>query len=449
MNKNDLILVSVDDHISEPADMFHAHVPARYKEHAPRVIIEPDGVQQWYYGDLRGRNMGLNAVAGKPREMYNIDASSYDEMRPGCFNVDERVRDMNAGGQLAGLNFPNWTGFAGQVLNQGPDRDTNLVMIRAYNDWHVDEWCGAYPGRFIPCGILPLFDVEEAAKEIKRLADKGCHAVTFSENPEALKMPSIHTDYWYPLFKAASDNQTVLCTHIGSSSKMPAFSSDAPPSVGMTGSSINSMYTLVELMWAEFWSDFPDLRFSLTEGDVGWIPYLLWRAEHVNNRHSGWTNPKFPKGCDGPIDVFRKHIYCCFISDKVGVHNMDWLGEDNVCWESDFPHSDSNWPFAPEDVIETMGHLSDEVINKITYQNALKAYSFDPFTHIPKEQATAGYLRAQATDVDVVTHVGRAASQRDRDAWARMMQFGQTRFAAEKAKEAKGADLADSTDAAK
>ena len=306
MNKDDLILVSVDDHIAEPADMFDAHVPAAFKQYAPRVVVEPGGTQQWYYGELRGRNMGLNAVAGKPREMYNIDASSYDEMRPGCFNVDERVRDMNAGGQLAGLNFPNWTGFSGQVLNQGPDRDVNLVMIKAYNDWHVDEWCGAYPGRFIPCGILPLFDVEEAAKEVKRLADKGCHAVTFSENPEALNMPSIHTKHWYPLFEAACENKTVLCTHVGSSSRAPLFSLDAPPSVNMTGSSMMSMYTFTELIWAEFYEDFPELKFSLTEGDVGWIPYFLWRAEHVLNRHSGWTDAKFPKGYSGPTDVFKQ-----------------------------------------------------------------------------------------------------------------------------------------------
>ncbi|MDV8071367.1 amidohydrolase family protein [Rhodococcus sp. IEGM 1366] len=423
MKKDDLILISVDDHISEPADMFDAHVPAKYKDQAPRVILEEGGIQQWYYGDLRGRNMGLNAVAGKPREMYNIDASSYDEMRPGCFNVDERVRDMNAGGQLAGLNFPNWVGFSGQVLNQGPDRDLNLIMIKAYNDWHVDEWCGAYPGRFIPCGILPLFDVEEAAKEIRRLADKGCHAVTFSENPEALSMPSIHTDYWHPLLNAASDNNTVLACHVGSSSRMPMFSSDAPPSVGMSASSMMSMYSFLDLVWAEFYDKFPNLKFSLTEGDVGWIPYFLWRSEHVLNRHSGWTQAKFPEGYSGPIDVFKKHIYTCFISDKVGVKNMEWFNEDHLFWESDFPHSDSNWPFAPEDVIETMGHLSDNTINKITHENAMKAYSFDPFKHIPKEQARAGYLRSQATDVDVVTHVGHQASQRDRDAWARMTAF--------------------------
>ena len=193
-SKDDLILISVDDHIAEPADMFDAHVPDKYREFAPRVVDEPDGGQQWYYGEIRGRNLGLNAVAGKPPEMFNVNPNRYEDMRPGCFDVHERVRDMSAGGQLAGLNFPNWTGFSGQVLNQGPDRDVNLVMIKAYNDWHVDEWCGAYPERFIPCGILPLFDVDEAAKEVHRLADKGCHAVTFSENPAGLGMPSIHTD---------------------------------------------------------------------------------------------------------------------------------------------------------------------------------------------------------------------------------------------------------------
>jgi predicted TIM-barrel fold metal-dependent hydrolase len=433
VNKDDLILVSVDDHISEPADMFDAHVPAAYRDRAPRVVVQEDGTQQWFYGDLKGRNLGLNAVAGKPREMFNVDVLRYDEMRPGCFNVDERVRDMNAGGQLAGLNFPNWTGFSGQVLNQGPDRDVNLVMIKAYNDWHVDEWCGAYPGRFIPCGILPLFDVEEAAQEVRRLADKGCHAVTFSENPQALNMPSIHTDYWYPLFAAASETNTVLCTHVGSSSRAPAVSHDAPPSVGMASSSMMSMFTLVEMLWAGFYKDFPDLKFSLTEGDVGWIPYFLWRAEHVHDRHSGWTKHEFPPGYSGPADVFRKHFYTCFISDKIGVRLLDWFNEDALCWESDYPHSDTNWPFAPEDVMETMGFLGDEQIDKITHRNAMAAYSFDPFRYVPKEQATAGYLRSQATDVDVVTHVGREASERDLEAWGRMTQVGQAAKAAAEA----------------
>ena len=207
--------------------MFDAHVPAKYKT-ARHGCSTRTAFQQWWYGDNKGRNLGLNAVAGKPREMYNVNPSSFDEMRPGCYDVHERVRDMSAGGQLAGLNFPNWTGFSGQVLSEGPDRDVNLVMIKAYNDWHVDEWCGAYPERFIPCGIIPLFDSNEAAKEVHRLAAKGCHAVTFSENPAALGVPSIHTDYWDPLFAACCDEGTVLACHVGSSSKSSTTSPDAP-----------------------------------------------------------------------------------------------------------------------------------------------------------------------------------------------------------------------------
>jgi predicted TIM-barrel fold metal-dependent hydrolase len=416
MNADDLILISVDDHIAEPADMFDAHVPAKWRDKAPRVVDEGPGVQQWWYGDVRGRNLGLNAVAGKPPEMYNIDASAYDQMRPGCYDVHERVRDMNAGGQLAGLNFPNFTGFSGQVLNQGPDRDVNLVMIKAYNDWHIDEWCGAYPGRFIPCGMLPLFDVEEAAKEVRRLADKGCHAVTFSENPEALNMPSIHSGEWDPLFAACCDTGTVLCCHLGSSSRSSMTSTDAPPGVVISVSSASTIYTLVDLIWATFWERFPELKFSLTEGDIGWIPYFLWRSEHVNSRHHGWIGHDFSK-TGGPTQIFRDHILCCFIKETVGPELLHHFNIDNVCWESDYPHSDGTWPYAPEELMKTLEGLDDATINKISHENAIAHYQFDPFAHRPKEQCTAAALRAESPDVDVVTRVGREANDHDREQW--------------------------------
>jgi predicted TIM-barrel fold metal-dependent hydrolase len=418
MNPEDLILISVDDHIAEPPDMFDQHVPAKYKDLVPRVVEEESGTQQWYYGSLRGRNLGLNAVAGKSPEYYNIDASRYEEMRPGCFDVHQRVRDMDAGGQLAGLNFPNWTGFSGQVLNQGPDRAVNEVMIRAYNDWHVDEWCGAYPDRFIPCGILPLFDAELAAKEIRRLAAKGCHAVTFSENPEALGMPSIHSRAWDPLFAAAAEEGTVLCCHVGSSSRSFHTSVDAPPSVAMTLSPVASILTLADLLWCDAFSRFPALRFSLTEGDIGWIPYFLWRAEHVLDRHQGWTGHTFPAGVRGPTDVFHRNILCCFIKEPVGVANIDAFNIDNVCWESDYPHSDGTWPNAPETLVETLQGLDDEQIDKITHANAMAHYGFDPFATRTRDECRVGALRARATDVDTVTRVGRLADERDRKAWA-------------------------------
>lgn len=419
----DLILISVDDHICEPANMFDAHVPDRYKDLAPRVVEDEEGREQWWYGNKKGRTLGLNAVAGKPQEMYNLDVVRYDEMRAGCFDVDERVRDMNAGGQLAGLNFPNFTGFSGQVLNQGPDRDTNLVMIKAYNDWHIDEWCGAHPGRFIPCGILPLFDVEEAAAEIRRLSAKGCHAVAFSENPKGLNMPSIFSEHWYPVFQAASDEDVVLACHLGSSSTSPPIPEDAPASVPISQSTTMSIYTLIDLVWAPFWKRFPDLKFSLTEGDVGWIPYFLQRAEWVHQQHSAWTRHDFGP-YSGPKEVFEKHILSCFINDRIGIKLLDELTLDNLCWESDYPHSDGSWPRSPEIVAELMEGVPDDAVAKITHENAMRHYQFDPFAHRPKELCTAGALRAESPDVDVVTRVGRAATDQDRELWRHVVSRG-------------------------
>ena len=416
MRADDMILVSVDDHICEPVDMFEGHVPEKYREFTPRVVTDEQGSQQWWYGERKGRNLGLNAVAGKPAEYFNVNPISYDEMRDGCYQVDARVLDMSAGGYLAGLNFPNWTGFTGQVLNEGPDRDVNLVMVKAYNDWHVDEWCGAHPDRFIPCGILPYFDVEESAKEVRRLAEKGCHAVTFSENPSAIGAPSIHSGAWDPLFAACSDTETVLCCHVGSSSKGATTGPDAPVPVPMAISSTMSIYTLGDLVWSDLWHRFPTLRFSLTEGDIGWIPYFLQRFEHTYQRHNAWMQVDMPGGMS-PSELFRDRILCCFIEDRIGVKLLDEFNIDNVCWESDYPHSDSTWPNAPEHLEELFADLDDATINKITHENAMRHFKFDPFAVRPRDQCTAAALRAEATDVDTVTRVGRLADERDLELW--------------------------------
>ena len=413
INPDELILVSVDDHICEPREMFDAHVPAKYRDQAPRVVEEDDGVEQWWYGDLRGRNLGLNAAAGKPREYFNLDASRYDEMRPGCFDVHERVRDMNAGGQLAGLNFPNWTGFAGQVLNQGPDRDVNLVMIQAYNDWHVDEWCGAYPDRFIPCGILPMWDAELAAGEIHRLSDKGVHAVTFSENPEALQMPSIHTDFWDPVFTAACDTETVLCCHVGSSSR---------------GAQVSTRRAAERDDGARCGVGARDVR----RADLGDVLGAVPDVEVLAHRGRHRVDPVLPRpvraraeaslGLDAAHVPRRRQSHrrsststCCAASSArtSGIELIDRFNIDNVCWESDYPHSDTDWPNAPEAVARVMAPLTDEQVAKITHENAMRHYQFDPFATRPKEQCTVAALRAESPDVDTVTRVGRLATERD------------------------------------
>ena len=115
---------------------------------------------------------GLNAVVSWPAEEWGRDPAGFDEMRPGVYDVHERVRDMSRNGILASMCFPTFTGFSACHLSHFKD-DITVVMIQAYNDWHIDEWDGAYPGRFIPLAIIPTWDPKLAVAEIERVAGQG------------------------------------------------------------------------------------------------------------------------------------------------------------------------------------------------------------------------------------------------------------------------------------
>ena len=118
-------------------------------------------------------NVALNAVAGRPQEEYGIEPTSFAELRAGCYDIDERVKDMDANGVLGSLCFPSFPQFCGQLFARTEDKDVALAMVQAYNDWHIDEWCGTHPGRFIPCPLPAIWDPEVLAAEVRRTAAQG------------------------------------------------------------------------------------------------------------------------------------------------------------------------------------------------------------------------------------------------------------------------------------
>jgi predicted TIM-barrel fold metal-dependent hydrolase len=395
---DDLILVSVDDHVVEPPDMFEGRLSGEAAERAPKVVKDHAGRDIWMFEGKPLPNVGLNAVAGRVPEEYGVDPVSFDQMRPGCFDINERVRDMDVNGVLGSLNFPSIAGFAGQLFMTCEDKDVALQLVQAYNDWHIDEWCGTHPGRMIPCSVPPVWNPELMAAEIRRCADKGAHAVTFSENPEKLGLPSLHSDHWDPFWRACSDTATVVCLHIGSSSQVVITAMDAPIDTMITLQPMNIVLCAGDLLFSPVLRKFPNLKVALSEGGIGWIPYFLERADYVYRHHSAWTNMDF--GRRMPSDVFRDQIITCFIDDAVGMEVRHHLNLDQVCWECDYPHSDSTWPRSPEEAARYLDGLPRDEIDRITHLNAMRAFSYDPFSHIPKEQATVGALRARATDVD-------------------------------------------------
>lgn len=409
MKLNEMVLVSVDDHVVEPPHLFEGRLPQKYVDLAPKFITRDDGTDAWLYEGQELTNVALNAVSGRPPEEYGIEPTSFSQLRAGTYDIDERVKDMDANGVLGSLCFPSFPQFCGQLFARTKDKDVALAMVQAYNDWHIDEWCGTHPGRFIPCPLPAVWDPEVAAAEVRRTAAKGAHSVTFSENPSKLGWPSFHSDAWDPLWTACSDEEVVVCLHIGSSSQLVVTAPDAPIDCLITLTPMNIVQAAVDLVWSPVLRKFPKIKFALSEGGIGWIPYLLERLDYNYQRHHRWTGQDF--GDKLPSEVFNEHVLTCFIDDRFGMASRAFLDMDNVMWECDYPHSDSTWPFAPETLYEHFDGVSDHDIDRVTHLNAMRHFHYDPFTTLGgKENCTVAALRAKAAGHDVSIRATAASS---------------------------------------
>jgi len=400
MDMNDMILVSIDDHSIEPPDMYDKHVPAKWRDQAPKIVRNEQGVDLWVFqGQATATPFGMAATVGWPREEWGFNPGAFSEMRPGCFDVHERVRDMNVNGVLASMCFPTMAGFNARTFTEAGDKELSLVMLQAYNDWHIDEWCAAYPGRFIPLGIVPMWDVDLAVKEVKRISKKGARAISFLEAPHSQGWPSFLSGHWDPMLQALVEENMVLCLHIGGASALVKLADEAPIDHQIVVPTQVTMLTAQDLIFGPTLRKFPELKVALSEGGIGWIPFYLERADrHFKNQ--SWIGSDF--GGKLPSEVFRDHVLACFITDPVGLKVRHEIGVDIIAWEQDYPHTDTTWPESPEVLwgeFQAAG-ATDEEIHKITWSNTLRFFDWDPFGQLPKERATVGALRALAKDVD-------------------------------------------------
>ena len=388
-------IISVDDHIIEPPNVWQDRIPKKYLDVGPRIVRAPvkelgfiggkfwaepgqpgdpgDPVDWWFYEDLRRPLTRLDSAVGVDRDQVTLKGITYDDMRPGSYQLKSRLEDMDDNWIEASLCFPTFPRFCGQTFTEAKDHDLGLLCVQAYNDWMIDEWCAESGGRMIPLTLIPLWDPVLAAKEIRRTAAKGSRAVCFSEIPPNLGLPSIHdsSKHWYPFFDACNETGAVICMHIGSGSKMPSTSADAPPAVGSTLTFANCCFSMVDWLMSGIFTDFPKLEIAYSEGQIGWIPYILERADNVWHENRGWGGIA-EKVLVPPSQLFREHVYGCFFDDAHGLRNIDSIGEDNVTYECDYPHSDSTWPHTKKIAIEQTRGMDPSVVHKIMRGNAIR-----------------------------------------------------------------------------
>ncbi|WP_242123888.1 amidohydrolase family protein [Sphingobium sp. Sx8-8] len=397
MQLNDMILISVDDHNVEPPEAFIRHYADAHKAEAPR-IVKKDGKDVWTFQGKIFPTIGTNAVVGRPRSEYGMEPDEFDQMRPGTYDPRARIDDMNVNGQLAAINFPTMPRFAGNTFFQFPD-DHGLRAVRAYNDWHVDEWCAAGPGRFIPMIILPIWDMNATVEELKRWAKRGVHAISFPDNPARCGFPSIHDPYWDPMWNVLDDYRMVINCHIGTGTSAAHASDDSPIDAWITTMPMSIANSAADWLHAPMWKRYPNLKMALSEGGIGWIPYFLERADFTHEHHHEWTFTDF--GGRQPSDLFKERIITCFIDDNAGLEMLHHMNPKMVMWECDYPHSDTLWPNCPEYLWKSISKLPKETIDDITHLNVMREYSFDPFSILGRDNCTVGHLRELGKDVDV------------------------------------------------
>lgn len=368
------LIISADDHIVEPPHTFEGRMPTKFGDRVPHVI-EKDGQEIWLYDGKEIPNVGFNAVVGRPVSEYSFEPARFSEMRRGAWDIDARISDMNLNGVYGSVNFPSFLpGFSGQRLQLGVDPELARAAVEAWNDWHIDEWAGRYPGRMIPCQIPWLSDPNEAADLIRGNAERGFKAVTFSEAPDKLGLPSIHSGYWEPFIAACAETGTVINLHIGSSGQSPATCEDAPPDVVGVLFFAYAMHAAVDWLYSMYPVKYPNLKICLSEGGIGWVAGLMDRLDHMLSYHSmygTWT------GDMTPAEVLKRNFWFCAVEDPSAFVQLDRIGVENVLLESDYPHCDSTWPNTQNVVHQEIGHLPAEVKERITWRNAAELYGID------------------------------------------------------------------------
>jgi predicted TIM-barrel fold metal-dependent hydrolase len=393
-------IISVDDHVMEPPTLWTSRLPKKYVDKGPHVVREkgkrvgknfwkPDDDGQWgdvwHYEDNVASVITMElANAGFGQSEMSHRPMTYDGMRPGCWQQPERLKDMTLDHVDVSVCFPNvLPRFCGQTFSEGSDKQLGLLSVQAYNDWMIDEWCaGEGYGRLIPLTLIPLWDTKLAADEVYRCAAKGSHAVAFSESTFTLGFTSIYTGAWNPFFEACNETDTVICIHIGSSSRMAETNPQAAQAFGAVSplSFQYGMHSLVDIVLSGTMERYPNIKVAYSECNVGWMPYILERMDILWERALGTQDQINLK--ERPSSYVKGRVFGCVVDDAVGIATRDFsVGMDQLTFESDYPHGNSSFPHTLDlaaELIEATG-LNDDEIYKFLRGNAIDAFGLSRY----------------------------------------------------------------------
>jgi len=373
----ELQLISSDSHVSEPPDLWVERIDTKYRDRAPRVVLNPEGQEGAYlvYEGYPPHNLAIGLGAGRtPEELAAfLKTGTYADARPGGWDPAQRLPDMELDGVEAEVLYTT-LGFRLFWLK---DAGLQRACFRVYNDW-LAAYCSYAPKRLKGLALISLYDPKEGAQELERCAKLGLKGAMIWCSPPADQPYS--SEIYDPFWAAAQDLDMPVSLHaITGMERIPWEYSAEKRAMRSTVTPHEIEKSFSILILSGVLERFPRLKIVSAENNCGWLPYYLQRMDRGFARFgpSGTVTPWPTKLTLKPSEYFRRQMYCTFIDDSFGVASRHWIGVDNVMWSSDYPHTASTWPHSRDIIERDFKDVSEVEKRKIVRENVAKLYGFD------------------------------------------------------------------------
>ncbi|EME67027.1 amidohydrolase 2 [Rhodococcus ruber BKS 20-38] len=385
----DIKIIDTDTHVVEPPDLWTSRMSTKkWGDLVPHVRWDDQrGDQAWFVAGKRMSAVGSPAMAGWHEYPPNCPPR-FEDTDPRSWDPAKRLTIMDEYGIHAQILYPNVAVFSSKTLQSNGDNELQIASIKAYNDY-LTEWAQFAPGRYIPVGILPFWDMEATLAEVERIAAAGHKGLVFTQNPAAFGLPMLTDPYWDRLWASAQEKKLPINFHIASGEvDLSGFgheSNGVHANYAMMGISffMDNARTISQLICGGICDRFPELKFVSVESGIGWIPFALegldwqWKNSGVHKEH-----PEYELL---PSEYFKRQIYGCFWFEQDSARSaIEQLGADNVLYETDYPHPTSMSPgpasdaLAPDEYLRrNFSHLSEADARKILHDNAATLYNLD------------------------------------------------------------------------
>jgi len=379
---DEIPIIDVDSHYTEPADLWTSRAPASLRDRCMRVVSDEEGNDRWMVDeDIVLAPLGFTVIrrdGSKVHGKFSLD--HYDEMTEASYDPAARLAVMDGYGIQAQVMYPNALGFAGHGVMRIQDETLRRFCITGYNDGVADVQKET-ADRLLPQAVLPFWDIDLCVAELRRsVEDLGLRGFTMTDSPEQWELPALHDPHWDPLWDTAQELGVPCNFHIGAGAPMgggawPGY--DMPRMMAAMSLVLftGNIRCVTNLIVSGLLDRFPRLAFVSVESGVGWVPFVIDALDYQIDENMG---PKRGGLKLRAREYFQRQIYASYWFETGSVAPaIAALGEDNIMFETDFPHPTCLYPEVSKVVNESLGSQPERVQRKVLYETAARLYGVD------------------------------------------------------------------------